>query len=408
MIWCKIQVKAGKIKEKKIVILLLCIQALGIMITSSDLLENKSGASSEIVRPEPGEGEAEVELEVDTKGYKGPVNLVVEDRAYTSKEIDKLFQQAIKEIDESFLGENESLESIKKPVIMRQKYCNDAVSASWQVGDGLVVLSDGSIDYDKVKSPLIQDVNVILKCEKQDMSYGFQIRVLPADTSSREGIEAYVNKLVKDNEKEGRIKLPKKIYDEAVEWKVVSSKDGVALCIVGLVALGMIPYLEKINEKKEEKERQERIEYDYPKLVSKLSILIGVGLSIQEAIVRVGKSYEPNYVSGRDGKALVVECSREIGDGMSIALALEHLGKKSGSKAYRKLTLLLSQNIKQGNEKIVEALDKEDMEVIELQRNIARRKGEEATTKLLFPMMGMLVVVLVILILPAILQVKIM
>ena len=173
MIWCKIQVKAGKIKEKKIVILLLCIQGLGIMITSSDLLENKSGAASEIVRPNPGEGEAEIELEVDTKGYKGPINIVVEDKIYTSKEIDKLFQQAIKEIEESFLGENESLENIKKPVVMRQKYCDNAVSASWQVGDDLVVLPDGTIDYEKVTSPQLLDVNVILKCEKQEMASGW-------------------------------------------------------------------------------------------------------------------------------------------------------------------------------------------------------------------------------------------
>ena len=164
---------------------------------------------------------------------------------------------------------------------------------------------------------------------------------MPADISSKEGIEAYVNRLMEKEEKEDKIKLPKKIGEESIEWKAVESKDGVALCLIGLVAVGMVPYLEKLNEKKEEKERQEKIEYDYPKLVSKLAILIGVGLSIQ-AISRVGKSYEKDYKSGCDGKALVVECGRELQDGISIVSALENLGRKSGSKSYRKLTLLLS------------------------------------------------------------------
>ena len=67
----------------------------------------------------------------------------------------------------------------------------------------------------------------------------------------------------------------------------------------------------------------------------------------------------------------------------------------------RKLAFLLISHLRQGNEKILSLLSDETDAALEERRNLARKKGEEAGTKLLFPMMLMLVVVMFLILLPA-------
>ena len=60
---------------------------------------------------------------------------------------------------------------------------------------------------------------------------------------------------------------------------------------------------------------------------------------------------------------------------------------------------------KVGNRKLLEQLNEEADRVFSERRNAARRLGEEAGTKLLIPMMLMLVIVMGIVIIPAFLSI---
>ena len=76
-------------------------------------------------------------------------------------------------------------------------------------------------------------------------------------------------------------------------------------------------------------------------------------------------------------------------------------GMRSELKEYKKLALLLEQNRRQGSEKLVQQLEEENLLAYEMRKNQARKAGEEASVKLLFPMLGMLGIVIAILLLPA-------
>ena len=86
---------------------------------------------------------------------------------------------------------------------------------------------------------------------------------------------------------------------------------------------------------------------------------------------------------------------------------LEELGKNSESREYRKLSMLLVQNLRKGSRDLLDCLEKEEKYAFELRKQNAIRAGEQASTKLLIPMAGMLFIVILILIVPAILQIKI-
>ena len=62
---------------------------------------------------------------------------------------------------------------------------------------------------------------------------------------------------------------------------------------------------------------------------------------------------------------------------------------------------LLSQNIRKGTRDILNMLAEEELSALQLKRELAKKKGEEAGTRLLFPMILQLGVVMIIVIAPA-------
>ena len=69
-----------------------------------------------------------------------------------------------------------------------------------------------------------------------------------------------------------------------------------------------------------------------------------------------------------------------------------------------KLASLLQTNLRKGTSHIRELLEVEVNGAFEKRKNLAKIKGEEATTKLLFPMLLMLVVVMAIIMIPAVMK----
>ena len=72
------------------------------------------------------------------------------------------------------------------------------------------------------------------------------------------------------------------------------------------------------------------------------------------------------------------------------------------TKEYLKFSSLIVQNLRKGSKEIVKLLELEAIDAFEERKNMAKKYGEEAGTKMLFPMIVMLVVVMGIIMLPAV------
>ena len=95
----------------------------------------------------------------------------------------------------------------------------------------------------------------------------------------------------------------------------------------------------------------------------------------------------------------------EIDNGMSKQQAYQAFAERCDLQPYRKLASLLQSEQKMGNRELIERLHEEADRVFAERKNTARRLGEEAGTKLLFPMMLMLIIVMGIVIFPAFLSI---
>lgn len=155
---------------------------------------------------------------------------------------------------------------------------------------------------------------------------------------------------------------------------------------------------------KQYKLRNQQLLWEYPEFVSKLQLLLCSGMSIRSAFFKIGKEYQKNLQKG--GKKRYVDeelllALRKMENGMSEAEALEFFGRRCHLFCYKKMVSLIQQNLRRGTDGLRETLMNETKAAFEERKQAARRFGEEAGTKLLFPMMLMMGIVMVIIMIPA-------
>ena len=93
----------------------------------------------------------------------------------------------------------------------------------------------------------------------------------------------------------------------------------------------------------------------------------------------------------------------QITSGKAEGEAYEEFGRRCGLQPYMKLSGMLIQNRKEGMKNINQMMGVEMAAAFEERKNLAKRRGEEAGTKLLAPLFLMLGVVMVMVMVPAML-----
>ena len=139
-----------------------------------------------------------------------------------------------------------------------------------------------------------------------------------------------------------------------------------------------------------------------------MNMLLGTGMTVRAAWEKIVQEYEMQ--KERMGIQLVYEemsnTVREINGGISEVEAYERFGKRCELTDYLKFSAMLSQNLRKGSRGISELLRVEAIQSFENRKSLAKKLGEEAGTKLMIPMMGMLAVVMIMVMVPAFLAMK--
>ena len=91
----------------------------------------------------------------------------------------------------------------------------------------------------------------------------------------------------------------------------------------------------------------------------------------------------------------------QMENGTAEGAAYRDFGRRCRLQPYLKLSSILEQNRKTGTKNLRELLHREVVDAFELRKNLARRLGEEAGTKLLAPLLLLLFVVMIFIMVPA-------
>lgn len=150
------------------------------------------------------------------------------------------------------------------------------------------------------------------------------------------------------------------------------------------------------------KKRNFSIQYEFPDFLNKLVLLVNAGMTVHRAwekIVQDRKELTPLY------KELNMTYM-EIKNGKPETAAYEDFARRCRVKEITRFIAAIIQNQRKGGRELVALLKLQSNECWQLRKNMARRLGEEASTKLVIPLMIMFVGILIIVILPAIMQLR--
>lgn len=366
----------------------------------------QKAAVTELKRPEYGQGSRQTELSLEVEGEQGSKekkDMMVEvgEKKLTEKEKQEMFRQIKKQLDRTILGENRSADQIQRPLYLPDTLENFPVSLQWVSSDPKIVNWEGKLGTDIPKDGTLVCLTAVISLEETEEKYFKYVKVYPERKTEQEELETLL-KTANDNKTSPWMQLPDSLFGKKLSWEVNHEGELVESLYWSFLSdtFAHAGSTDFTGKKKREKEQMIQ---DYPEILSKLTLLLGAGVNLRRAMERIGKDYIEGRKKGEERKAyeVILEICQEMERGVSEKKAYEELGEKCGILYYKTLSALLVQHLQKGSGDMGRILEEEAGKAQEIRRQQARILGEQASTKLLFPMILMLLVVFILLMVPA-------
>ena len=196
--------------------------------------------------------------------------------------------------------------------------------------------------------------------------------------------------------------LPSEWKGHRLEWERPKEHTGELLASLGLFA-AFVVLLKSTREKQEEEARRaEQLLMDYPGLIMKFTLLVQAGMTVRKAFQKISLDYgRKRKRNPRPAYEEIRIVCYEMESGVSESEAYRRFGERCGQAKYKTFATLLIQNLQKGSRQMADMLERESTEAWEERKRKARVLGEAAATKLLVPMIMMLIVVMAIVMIPA-------
>lgn len=404
------KVRIGGKRDLKPVICLL----IGICFYfAAEWKENESIQQSVLQRGEYGEGERQYDLIVEglKKDSTTEISLTIGEKVYSEEKVRQTFEEEYERLCKSILGKNLSLDQVRYPLDLEedQNRENRGIRFTWRSDHPEIMDPDGQnlLSYQEQGGR-----KVCLSVDMTDgiysQSYDIPITVFPPEKTEEEIRKEFLKFLKTEDEiqqTQDSFVLPKEYEGERLVYQKPRSEDSKLFLWMG-VSSAMAFYFQKpIKERENKKKREQQMAADYSQVVSKLLVLVGAGFTIRAAWEKIVKDYEKKKKQHVQEVRYVYEemavTYAQITSGVYESKAYREFGRRCGLLSYMKLGCLLEQNLRTGTKHLRELLEEEMEKALEERKQIAKKRGEEASTKLLLPMIMMMGIVMVIVVVPA-------
>jgi tight adherence protein C len=174
-----------------------------------------------------------------------------------------------------------------------------------------------------------------------------------------------------------------------------------ALFVMGSIIAGCLPILRTKELTKKVNNRRQSIVMELPELLSRLLLMVNAGDNVMRALVRcVEQKHDSKH-------PLYIELSAAI-EGMkrgeSLSHALEEMGRRCAVPEVKLFATTLLINARRGGEAFVPALRELTRQMWEKRKAIARMLGEQASSRLAFPLAVVFLLIMVLVGAPTILM----
>ena len=389
------------------VLLLACSFAFFAVLDASLDAEPEGNA---LYRSPPGGTERSLVLEADSSEGKdfGEVGVKVEPREYTEAELLELYEAMLPVLEKTALNGNPDADHVTKPLYLMESLQGFPFRLKWQSGN--YELLDDSGKFMRTEFPAegsLVMLKALVSCQSFEREYGFPVilraeQLTEAEQEYRDFLETVKASLSADPSGEKAL-LPERFREYSLRWSKPAGNTGIMILGMGILIAILMGAARENHLQELVKERDKKLLCSYPDFVNKLSLYMGAGMSISSCLIRIASENGSASAAG-EVSYLHQELKytvNELAGGVSERDAIEGFGKRLRLPCYIKLTTLLAQNLRKGGSQLLPRLKEEAEDAFAMRKNLAREAGEQAGTKLIFPMLLMMGVVMVVIIVPA-------
>jgi tight adherence protein C len=183
-----------------------------------------------------------------------------------------------------------------------------------------------------------------------------------------------------------------------------ATEAGVEMLGYGGGLMLFLPFLLVKNLAIQLQKKKRQMLLDLPEMVNQIVLLVNAGESVQKALMRCIER-NPNVLQS----PLLTELATaayEISMNASFTKSMEDFNKRCGMQEVSLFTTTLLLNYKRGGDELVMSLKELSFTLWEKRKAIAKTLGEEASSKMVFPMVFIFLVVMVVVAAPAILMME--
>ncbi len=404
----------------------------------------KSGTLSEgsIERPEQGDGTKNVDLTVtitkegkelgsagsgraaggeklseqdlrQQESYREEINIRVDEREYSEEELNQAMEEGISLLKTEVLGRNQDFEHITEDLNFIGRIPGTSITVEWLPEDYKLINGDGHVENEELtEGQRVIGVTAVLTCQNARRDHSFTFTVRPRERSEKETLlkKLYLElqKQATGTGQEKSLKLPDSMEGYSLSWEEKEQENGILFIFLGILLAAVSWFLGDGELKKRMKLRENQMLMDYPEIINKFNLLLNAGMTIRQAWSKIAEDYAAKSKDEAAKRQYAYEemllTAHEIKLGVPEGNAYEQFGRRTGVLPFMKFGSLVSQNLKKGNKGLAELLMREALDAFEERKELAKRLGEEAGTKLLGPMMVMFMIVLIIIMIPAFLS----
>lgn len=405
-----------RIYKKAGAILLLSVILSGMVYiadNSRQLPQDENGKKI-LERKGHGEGKKTEEIQLETEEWKEKIKVQISEKKYAEDEIEDQLNKAAEELQEQILGENKSLDEVRYNLNLLTEIPHTGITVSWELDNYDVINSQGILKPENLtEEGTLVKLTAVLRYEEESMSCEFYANLFETPMTEKKRILKKISQEIEqsdiEQEESDYLILPDQVEGRNLKWKPVKDTRAYGILLLGGVIVGFLFTADTQKKKEQRKKEIRQMKFDYPQVINKFSLYIGAGMTARRAWMQIVKEYEKekSYL----GKRFVYEemkyTMNELKNGRPEGECYEAFGRRCGSPVYRKFGMLLSQNMRKGTKGLTNLLQREAQEAFEERKNMAKKLGEEAGTKLMIPLFLMLAVVFVIVTVPAFLTIQI-
>lgn len=411
--WLQKETEAFFLKQGRMIL----VELIGIFLLFTILILGTIFFPKTIVldRNSFGQGTKEVELSLKKEKKQKKITYKLDEQKLSDAQMKKVYKQFFKKLEKQMAGNNTSLAKVTTSLNLPENIEGYPFEITYEFSEEDYIWIDGTVNkeqQDKLRKGEKHTVYMTAKAvyRQYEQSKKYTVRILPKPDKVQHGLFYKVEQYLKNKESGDRYSKEITIPSTYKNVKIKEGQEGIGnwgIFILVLAVCLFIPLHNYLKLREDGEKCQSEAERDFPVVVHLLTLYMGAGLSFFSAVKRIGDNYEKQQRQNGEKKyafETILIMEQQMNNGVSQKAACYNWGMQFRTDSYQKLSLILIQSFTKGAKEATVLMEAEEREAFSRRIDRAKREGEEAATRLLFPMILLLGEVMLLVMYPALIR----